>query len=185
MEKLGAELALTPSPIAEDKLWDKVRRDFFATRGQTVLTSACLAVVLLLAWRLFNWAVIDAVWTGTPETCLKASGACWAVIADRYRLIFFGLYPYELQRRSALACLAILLTVILSCIPFFWSIRRIPAVWVASAAQIAPPIAPAFLPKRRDRGTEATSPTIRTTSAAAMKARPILTDGMTTPRFET
>ncbi|WP_296746969.1 amino acid ABC transporter permease [Mesorhizobium sp.] len=111
-----------------------LRRNFFASPVQSALTIICVSLVILVAWRIFTWAFVGAVWVGTPEDCHQATGACWAVIADRYRLILFGLYPYEQQWRSALACLAILLTVVLSCMPFFWSIRLLPPVWVAGYA---------------------------------------------------
>jgi general L-amino acid transport system permease protein len=46
-------------------------------------------------------------------------------------LILFGLYPYEEQWRSTLACLAVIVTMVLSCLPKFWSIRRLPILWIA------------------------------------------------------
>ncbi|WFU11777.1 amino acid ABC transporter permease (plasmid) [Rhizobium sp. CB3090] len=107
-----------------------VKRDYFSSVGRTILTVTCLALILYTIWFLVNWGLINAVWFGTPEDCHKAAGACWAVITDRYRLIFFGLYPYEEQWRSALACVAILVTVVLSCVPFFWSAKRLPVLWI-------------------------------------------------------
>lgn len=47
---------------------------------------------------------------------------------------FFGLYPYEEQWRSATACAAIMVTVGTSCIPFFWSAKRLPLVWLGGYA---------------------------------------------------
>lgn len=72
---------------------------------------------------------MNAVWSGPPEACRAAAGACWAVITDRYRLIFFGLYPYDEQWRSAPGCAAILLTVA-SCVPRFWTVLRLTALWI-------------------------------------------------------
>ena len=58
-----------------------------------------------------EWAFVDAVWsvpyspTGIAQTAVcqnaKGIGACWAVIADKYRLILFGRYPYDEQWRPA------------------------------------------------------------------------------------
>ena len=53
----------------------------------------CLALILYAVKFLVFWGLINAVWFGTADECHKAAGACWAVITDRYRLIFFGLYP--------------------------------------------------------------------------------------------
>lgn len=120
--------------VLNDNLIDSLKRDYFSSVGRTILTVICLALIFYALWFLVNWGLVNAVWFGTPEDCHKAAGACWAVITDRYRLIFFGLYPYEEQWRSALACLAILATVILSCIPFFWSAKRLPVLWAVGYA---------------------------------------------------
>jgi general L-amino acid transport system permease protein len=56
------------------------------------------------------------------------------VIESRGRPILFGLYPYEEQWRSTLACLSVITTIALSCLPRFWSIRRLPILWVAGFA---------------------------------------------------
>jgi general L-amino acid transport system permease protein len=51
------------------------------------------------------------------------------VIESRGRLILFGHSPYEEQWRSTLACFAVIITIALSCLPRFWSIRRLPLLW--------------------------------------------------------
>jgi general L-amino acid transport system permease protein len=121
---------ITSPPLAQTSSLSPIRRDFFATPLQGALTAVCVVFITLAIWKLFDWAILGAVWSGTPEACHQASGACWAVVTSRYRLIFFGLYPFEEQWRSALACLSILVTVVLSCVPFFWSAKRLPIVWI-------------------------------------------------------
>lgn len=116
---------ISPSMIAQ------LRKDYFATSRQAILTALCIALIGLVVWKVTRWGIVDAVWSGDPEACRNIAGACWAVIADRYRLILFGLYPYEEQWRSAVACLAILVTVVLSCFPYFWTAIRLPLVWIA------------------------------------------------------
>ena len=64
------------------------------------------------------------------DQCTHDAGACWAVIESRGRLILFGLYPYDEQWRSTLASIAVIITIALSCLPRFWSIRRLPLMWV-------------------------------------------------------
>lgn len=108
--------------------------DYFGTPARALLSALCLGVIGLILWKLLQWGIIDAVWRGEPAACRGIAGACWAVIADRYRLIFFGLYPYAEQWRSALACLAILVTVVLSCVPWFWTARRIAVLWLTGFA---------------------------------------------------
>lgn len=123
--------ARAPAALQEPGFIEKMRRDFFSSPAQAVLTLVCLAVIGWAVWFLVHWAFLDALFFGTAAQCHQAAGACWAVITDRYRLIFFGLYPYEEQWRSAIACLAILMTVVLSCVPWFWSAKRLPVLWVA------------------------------------------------------
>lgn len=122
------------APPAPGKLEDLKRR-FFATPLQALMSLISLAIMAFIVWKLLNWAVFNAVFTtsGGPEACQAAAGACWSVIAARWRIIFFGLYPYEEQWRSALACVAVVVMTVLSCIPAFWTGRRIALVWGVGA----------------------------------------------------
>ncbi|OBQ90070.1 MAG: amino acid ABC transporter permease [Mesorhizobium sp.] len=123
------------APPAPGKLED-VRRRFFATPLQALLSLISLAIMAFVLWKLLNWAVFAAVFTtsGGPEACQAAAGACWSVIAARWRIILFGLYPFEEQWRSALACVAVVVMTVLSCIPAFWTGSRIALVWGAGTA---------------------------------------------------
>lgn len=125
---------MVASPVHTRSFVETVRKDYFSTPVQALLTLICASVIVYVIWALVRWAFIDSIWSGTPEDCHAAAGACWAVVKDRYRLIMFGLYPYDEQWRSAIACLAVLATVILSCIPYFWSAKRLPVVWVVGYA---------------------------------------------------
>ena len=122
-----------PPPVARGAVgW--ARRHLFASPFDALVT---LALGLLIAWlvpRAFAWAVVDAVWHAPDgQACRAAAGACWAVVAEKHRLILFGTYPYDQQWRGA-AVIAIFVALIgLS------SIGRIPvrlrlAAWGAGAA---------------------------------------------------
>lgn len=112
-------------------LFADLKRRFVATPLQGLVSAISLGLLTWVAWTVLNWAVFSAVFdaSGTPDACHAASGACWSVIAARWRIIFFGLYPYEEQWRSALACVTVVAMTVLSCIPAFWTGRRIAAVW--------------------------------------------------------
>lgn len=110
----------------------RLRRDFFSTPMNSVISVIGLLLFFYVVVSVLSWAFVDAVWTqAQAHRCSKASGACWSVIDARWRLILFGLYPAEEHWRSALACLAILVTAVCSCLPWFWSIRRLPILWIA------------------------------------------------------
>lgn len=67
------------------------------------LDAMLLAVVLAVSWPLLRWGIVDAVWTGTPADCRAAHGACWALLAEKGRLMMFGAYPANEIIRPAVA----------------------------------------------------------------------------------
>ena len=90
--------------------------DWKTTLGTLVIGLVLLAVVP----RLLNWALVNAVWSGGYETCQAASGACWAVVHEKFRFILFGRYPHA-EHWRALVCTVMLLGLILaSCTRAFW-----------------------------------------------------------------
>lgn len=112
---------------------ESLRKRYFGTPLQALISVLGLLLLGWILWAVLDWAVFRAVFSpnAEPELCRAASGACWTVIAQRWRIILFGLYPYAEQWRSALACVAVVAMVVLSCLPAFWSGRRLAAVWVA------------------------------------------------------
>ncbi|WMS40885.1 amino acid ABC transporter permease [Acuticoccus sp. MNP-M23] len=128
---LSTETIAAAPPPPEDGAVAWARRRLFSNAFDTVITLVFGALVVWLAVVLVDWAFIGAIWNAADaELCRSANGACWAVIDARGRLILFGLYPYEEQWRSALACLVIIVTMILSCVPHFWGLRALPTIWL-------------------------------------------------------
>lgn len=81
-----------------------LRKQLFGNVGNTLTTVLFLAVSITVLVYVARWAFIDSLWTEAQEgQCAHITGACWAVIHARYRLILFGLYPYDEHWRSALA----------------------------------------------------------------------------------
>ncbi len=117
---------------------DVIRARYFSTKANTAVSIVFAAFVLWVLWGLLNWAVLGAVFGAeNRELCLEGdahSGACWSVIDARWRLVLFGLYPFEEQWRSAIACAVIVLVAGLSCIPIFWNFRRLSILWLGGFA---------------------------------------------------
>ena len=127
--------ATPPEPTLSAALRDWLKRRAFSSPSASALTVLFLALLIVLAYAVLDWAVFGAVWGAeSADLCPEARGACWSVVAARHRLILFGLYPFELHWRSTLACVAIVATVILSCIPSFWTARRLSALWILGFA---------------------------------------------------
>jgi general L-amino acid transport system permease protein len=81
-------------------------------------------VILWLLWKtippLVDWAFLDAVWKPDSKTCRASEGACWGFIAEKYRFILFGTYPYELHWRPALATAILIGLWVFSAFRMFW-----------------------------------------------------------------
>lgn len=112
------------------------RKDYFGSAGSALMTLFSIAVLASILWFLIDWGLIRATFgaDGTQETCSAAGGACWSVIAVRWRVILFGIYPYEEQWRPALACAVVALVILLSCIPKLWSFGRLALIWTVGTA---------------------------------------------------
>lgn len=123
------EISIAPSPIRSTQ---SLRRKFFPTPLSGLASILAIALMCWIAWIVLRWALWNAVFSGTPADCSNAKGACWAVITARWRLMFFGLYPYEQHWRSAIGCLTLITVIVLSCIPFFWTAPRIAVLWISS-----------------------------------------------------
>jgi general L-amino acid transport system permease protein len=109
----------------------------FATPLAGALTLGLVALLALAAWKLFSWGLLHAVFsTGGrgPEVCrAEGAGACWAVVADKLRLILFGVYPYAQQWRAALAVALLVGMHVLSSRPAWWR-PRLAVAWVLALA---------------------------------------------------
>lgn len=83
-----------------------LRKQLFATPAQGLLSLLLLGA---LGWGLLalaDWALLRAVWRPDAGACQQAgSGACWGMLAEHYRVILFGRYPFEQHWRSLLALL--------------------------------------------------------------------------------
>ncbi|MCE8547902.1 amino acid ABC transporter permease [Ruegeria pomeroyi] len=119
-------------PIVDSSPLKRLFQGMFGTPLNAAISLVILGFLIWLVPGFLRWAIIDAVWTSNdPELCRAPdAGACWAVIKARGRLIFFGVYPIEEQWRAILASIVMILTVILSCVPWFWTARRIITTWL-------------------------------------------------------
>jgi general L-amino acid transport system permease protein len=121
-----------PEHVSGLLLW--VRINLFNGIHNCFLTGFALWAVFVTIPGFVQWALIDAVWVSDgPQACRAASGACWAVIAEKHRVILFGTFPYEEHWRGVLVIVIIVGMSILSAFRRFWSIKLVYA-WIGATA---------------------------------------------------
>lgn len=114
MSWVRTEMALAQSPPrTEAGIGAWVRKNLFATLGDSILTVLCLLVVAWFLPQILNWAFFNAVWTGPDRSvCLTVdqggqlpsgwSGACWAFVNAKFGQFMFGRYPINERWRVML-----------------------------------------------------------------------------------
>jgi general L-amino acid transport system permease protein len=109
-----------------------VRANLFADWQSALATALIAAVAAYLLPRVVGWAIVDAVFVPDADRCQAARGigACWGVIAEKWRLIIFGRYPFEAQWRPEAATLLLSGLVIASCVRAFWN-KWLAVLWLA------------------------------------------------------
>ena len=84
---------------------DWLRRNLFSDAFSSLTTLLLLAGALWWLPGLIDWMLLQAVFRPDAAACQAAhhAGACWGVVAEKYRFILFGRYPYAEQWRPLLA----------------------------------------------------------------------------------
>jgi general L-amino acid transport system permease protein len=136
-------MSVSAAPALGVKAW--LRANLFGSWGSTAVTLALGYVIVRQVIALFEWAVLGAVWSvpysasGVADTSVcqntKGAGACWAVIADKYRLILFGRYPYQEQWRPALAVVIFIALYVVSGMRRFWR-PSLGLIWIGALSLV-------------------------------------------------
>jgi general L-amino acid transport system permease protein len=107
-----------------------LRGNLFGNWTTTLSTVVLGGLLLWFLPQLLQWALIDAVWLPQVDACrAQGAGACWGVVAEKYRLIIFGRYPHEAQWRPLLATALLVGLLVASCMRVFWRPWLV-ALWV-------------------------------------------------------
>ncbi len=93
------------APLTGSTVFGWMRKNLFASLGDSVLTLASAAILVWMLPSMINWLFIQAVWTGTDRSVCSTvlqqggiqpegwSGACWAFVGDKFQFFMFGTYP--------------------------------------------------------------------------------------------
>ena len=125
--------------------WAWVRANLLGSWWSTAITLVLGYVIVRVVVSLVSWGVVHAVWSvpygpnGIADTTVcqnaKGVGACWAVLADKYRLILFGRYPYEQQWRPAIVVGLFIGLYVVSGLRRFWR-KELVLIWIATLAVV-------------------------------------------------
>jgi len=97
-----------------------LRADLFGSPLRMAATAVVAVLGGWVAFHLLRWGVAEAVFRADAEACRAATGACWGVIAEKWRPIVFGRYPYADQWRPAVAATLLAGVTLLSAWPRAW-----------------------------------------------------------------
>jgi len=123
------------APVPMEGFVPWVRHNLFGNWKSTVATLIIAVLAVLYLPELTNWALFKAVFRPSLDECQAArgTGACWGVVAEKYRLIILGRYPYAEQWRPVIATLLLVGLIAVSCIRLFWKPWLV-ALWVIAIA---------------------------------------------------
>lgn len=120
-----------PPPTERIPVLRWMRENLVSSPLNTVVTIICAIGLVYTVPDLINWSILDAVFNASShEECRAASGACWAVVADKHRPMFFGVYPYEEHWRLLIALVIYIGAVGLTMLPKCWSYRFLIPLWI-------------------------------------------------------
>jgi general L-amino acid transport system permease protein len=113
------------------------RANLFNSTANGIVTIVIVACFLWVVPKLVSWALTDAVFRPDAEACRAAHGACWGFVAEKFRLIVFGTYPYDQQWRPLLM-MALLIALVAATLNtalwgrWLWSawVVGVPTMWI-------------------------------------------------------
>ena len=117
----------------------RIRARLFADPAAAVVTLVLAGLLAWAGWNVLEWGVLRAVARPDHGACkaLEHAGACWGFVAEKWRLIVFGRYPFEQQWRPALATAAVVAMLVATALPALWSrrgARLLAAGWAVAFA---------------------------------------------------
>ena len=114
-------IAARPAPNKTEGLVAWIKINLFSGWVTGLLTVLIGGALLYVIPQFLSWAIFRAAWVPDYDACrVDGVGACWGVVAEKYRFILFGRYPFEAQWRPLIAILLLLGLLVVSCMRAFW-----------------------------------------------------------------
>src|ERR1700732_3640006 len=124
-----------PGPPAGAGPFGWLRTNLFSSVSNTILPVVAVVLLAVTVPPVIRWALVDAVWSAPNSRACRGAGACWAFIAEKWRFILFGTYPYEQHWRPFSAVLIFIAMILASCDRRLWG-RRLMLVWLAGLVMV-------------------------------------------------
>ena len=123
-------IAPRPAPVNTEGPVAWVKANLLADWKTSLATLVIGGVLLWVVRQGLSGASFKAV--GVPNYDAGRAdgvGACWGVIAEKYRIIIFGRYPFEEQWRPLVATVLLIGLLVASCMRMFWR-AWLPLLWL-------------------------------------------------------
>ena len=141
----AAPIAVRPPPgVASSGPIGWMRKNLFGSILSTIVTLVLAYLLMTWAIKFVDWGIIHAVWyvpdqgnATDTSACrnVQGVGACWAVVADNYRIMLFGRFPFDEQWRPALVVALFIGLYAVSAMRRFWR-KELLLIWVATLVVI-------------------------------------------------
>ena len=95
------EAPVLPAPVSSTGVIGWMRKNLFSSISNTILTIIGILIAYSIIMPFIQFALLDAVWTGTDRSaCLPHDGeghvgACWAYVIDYLPQFIYGRYPVD------------------------------------------------------------------------------------------
>ena len=107
-----------PPPRTEVGVLGWLKHNLFSSPLNTVLTVLAIGLMWLVIPPIFEWMVLDAIWTAdSRKECwdkmeVPEGAACWAFIKGRLNLFIYGFYPQASRWRVNMAFVLLVMAVV-------------------------------------------------------------------------
>ncbi len=130
-----APVPARPAPTLGTGVGTWLRANLYADWKNALATVIILMIAARYLPAIYQWAVTDAVTARDADACraLGYTGACWGVIAEKYRFILFGRFPFDEQWRPLIATLILVVLLVVSALRRFWR-PWLGLVWIGGLA---------------------------------------------------
>src|SRR3954454_11081440 len=124
---VGERPQLAP-PVDDSGAFGWMRRNLFSSWGNGITTVVLIVAIGWILSGFLHWAVFTATFDAKSGAECRGHGACWALIREKYRYIFFGSFPYGQHWGTLFAVIAMLAMLVLSSDRRMWN-KRLIAIW--------------------------------------------------------